>query len=197
MAPFLRFRTLRALAAGLILGCGLVPASASASRDFDFVFRDEDGHLVLRFVGAPASGLTRAQREEVLNQEFSIMVHDRLRADLYFEMEPRDAVWAEAVEPRLEHHLEHAAEALRDPAHGFATPAVECRSTQCRVIIEHGTRWSLAEHEPRMNDVQGVISEFIAANAGEFDSGFVVTAYEQMHYTPHIKVFLRRAAVSE
>lgn len=197
MKPFQRTRTLRTLTVGLVLGCVLVPAGASSSRDFDFVFRDEDGHLILRFVGAPASGLTRAQREEVLNQEFSIMVHDRLRADLYFEMEPRDAAWVAAVAPRLEQHLQRAGGALRDPVHGFAVPAVECRSTQCRVIIEHRTRWTPAEHEPRMNDVQNVISEFIAANPGDFDAGFVVAAYEQMHYTPHIKVFLRRAAVSE
>jgi hypothetical protein len=56
------------------------PQGGRAQSDRDFVFTDQEGHLVLRFAGTGATGLNSSQAEEILNAEFSTMVHDRLQS---------------------------------------------------------------------------------------------------------------------
>ena len=161
------------------------PQSGRTQSDRDFVFTDEEGHLVLRFAGTGAIGLDLSQAEEILNAEFSTMVHDRLRADLLFEDEPRDRDWAQAMEPQIEEHVKHAGPA-------FSKIFVECRAPSCRVTMEQPGHWSVPAHQAVLETVQESLEAFIAAHRQHFEPVFLITAYYQETETSHIKAFLRR-----
>ena len=164
----------------------LAPGLAAAQHERDFVFTDEDGHLVLRFAGSEPGGLEPDQVDEIVNAEFSTMVHDRLRADLRFDTEPVDSEWAEPMKARLEGHLS-------DQTLEFSAVEVECRSASCRLVLEHTDRWRLPEHRSRMGVVQRVIQDFMRTDPESFEPVFLITAYDQELETPHIKAFLERA----
>ena len=172
------------IAASLGLAVALWPASA-AQDERDFMFTDEEGHLVLRFAGTGASGLDTDQIDEIVNAEFSRMVHDRLRADLRFDTEPLDSEWADAMEPRIRTHL-------RETGSGFAAIHVECRSTSCRLVLEHASRLPISEHRTLMGHVQRALLAFIEAHPASFEPVFLIAAYDQEGATPHIKAFLQR-----
>ena len=61
------------------------PKLAHAQGERDFVFTDEEGHLVLRYAGAKDGSLTTRQKDEIINVSLSTMVHDHLRADVEFD----------------------------------------------------------------------------------------------------------------
>ena len=170
----------------LLVTLTIVPTDGRAQSARDFVFNDEDGHLLIRYSGIGAQGLSTTQIDEISNQEFSRMVHDRLRADLRFDVEPRDADWAAFMEPQIARHIEHSA------GHQFSDIHTECRAASCRVIMEQPGEWSLAEQLVVLNDVETSLEAFIASHRDEFEPGFMITAYYQDFKTPHIKVFLGR-----
>jgi len=161
------------------------PQSGRTQSDRDFVFTDLEGHLVLRFAGTGATGLDSSQVDEILDSEFSTMVHDRLRADLLFEDEPRDPEWAASMEPQIEEHVEHAGPE-------FSDIFVECRAASCRVIMEQPGHWSVPEHRAVLETVQKSLEAFIATRRQDFEPVFMITAYSQESETSHIKAFLRR-----
>ena len=167
------------------LALAMWPQFGRTQSDRDFVFNDEEGHLVLRFAGTGATGLDSSQAEEILNQEFSRMVHDRLRADLLFEDEPRDPAWAQSMEPQIEEHVKHAGPE-------FSDIFVECRAATCRVIMEQPVHWTVPEHQAVLEAVQKSLEAFIAARRQHFEPIFMITAYYQETETSHIKAFLRR-----
>lgn len=152
----------------------------------NYVFTDEDGHLVIRFAGSGTKGLDPSQADEVLNAELSIMVHDRLRADLLFAEEPRDTEWARSMQPQIETHVERA-------GIEFSDLFVECRAVSCRVIMEQPGHWSVQAHQAVLETVQESLEAFVAAHRRHFEPVFMITAYYQEFETPHIKAFLRRA----
>lgn len=172
-----------------IIPLGLVLAMWSQAgrtqSDRDFVFTDLDGHLVIRFAGTGATGLNSTQAYEVLNAEFSTMVHDRLHADLVFEDEPRDADWAASMEPQIAEHVMHAGPE-------FSDIFVACRAASCRVIMEQPVHWSVPEHRAVLEAVQESLEAFIASRRQHFAPVFLITAYYQEYETSHIKAFLRR-----
>lgn len=161
------------------------PQSGRTQSDRDYVFADEDGHLVIRFVGTGATGLDSSQTEEIVNAEFSSMVHDRLRADLLFEGEPRDPEWAASMEPQIEAHVEHAGPE-------FSGIFTDCRMASCRVIMQQPGHWTVPEHGAVLETVQKSLEAFIAARRQHFEPIFMITAYDQATETPHIKAILRR-----
>jgi hypothetical protein len=161
------------------------PQTARTQSDRDFVFTDLVGHLVLRFPGTGATGLDSSQRDEVLDSEFSRMVHDRLRADLLFEDEPRDPEWAASMEPHIEEHVEHAG--LK-----FSDIVVECRAASCRIIMEQPGHWTVPEHLAVLDAVQKSLEAFIAARRQDFKPVFMLAAYDKESETAHIEAFLRR-----
>lgn len=173
------------IAATLGLAAAMCQLPAAAQSDRDFVFTDDDGYLVIRFVRMDPQGLNETQREEVLDQEFSTMIHDRLRADLRFEDQPIDSKWAAWVEPRIEKLMPNM-----PPA--FSRVDVQCRSASCRIVLEHSSRLSIAEHQSLMGKVETVIKNFVDANPSTFDPSFMMTAYDQESETPHVKVFIGR-----
>jgi hypothetical protein len=162
--------------------------SARAQSDRDFVFTDEDGHLVVRFVGTGATGLDPSQADEILNAEFSSMVHDRLRADLLFEDEPRDRDFDAEMAPQLTEHIRHAGPE-------FSEVFVECRAASCRIVMDQSRHWSVAEHLVVLETVVDSLEGFIAARPRHFEPGFMITAYDQASQIPHIKAFLRRTRI--
>jgi hypothetical protein len=160
------------------------PQPAAAQGDRDFVFNDEDGHLVLRFVGAGRE-LDSNQRDEIVNAELSAMVHDRLRADLRFDVEPIDPEWAGPAQTRIQTYLS-------DAALEYSTLTIECRSATCRIVFEHLTRLGISEHQSLMSSVQGLLEKFIKTHPASFEPVILMTAYDQANQTPHIKAFLSR-----
>jgi hypothetical protein len=182
---------MRASQSFAVISLGLVlaisPQYGRTQSDRDFVFTDVDGHLVIRFAGTGTTGLDSSQAEEVLNAELSSMVHDRLRADLLFENEPRDPEWALSMEPQIEQHVKHAGP-------DFSDLFVQCRRASCRVIMEQPLQWSVPEHQAVLETVQESLEAFIATRRQQFEAVFMITAYYQGFETPHIKAFLRRSA---
>jgi hypothetical protein len=161
------------------------PQSGRAQSDRDYVFADLEGHLIIRFAGTGDTGLDKSQAEEVLNAEFSSMVHDRLRADLMFEDEPRDPEWAAAMEPQIAEHVKHVGP-------DFSGIFTECRAASCRVVMEQPMHWTVPKHRAVLETVQKSLESFIAARRELFEPVFMITAYYQERETPHIKAFLRR-----
>lgn len=178
-------RTVLGIAASIGVAILVWPQLSAAQDNRDFVFADEDGHLVLRFAGAPFGGLSADQADEILNAEFSIMVHDRLRADLRFEAEPVDSTWASVTEPAL-------SKLVSETELEFSAITVECRSTSCRLILEH-TRLPISEHRGMLEIVQRGLHAFVETNPSSFDPVFLIAAYDQLRETPSIKAYLRRA----
>ena len=180
---------MRALVSFAVISLGLtlaiLPQYGRSQSDRDFVFTDLDGHLVVRFAGAGATGLDTSQIDEISNAEFSSMVHDRLRADLLFEDEPRDAGWALSMEPQIEQHVKHAGP-------DYSDLFVECRAASCRVIMEQPLHWTVPEHQAVLATVQESLEAFIATRRQHFEPVFMITAYDQESETSHIKAFLRR-----
>jgi len=169
----------------LALALTMWPQSGRTQADRDFVFTDLEGHLVVRFAGTGATGLDSSQVDEILNAEFSTMVHDRLRADLLFEDEPRDPDWAATMEPQIEEHVKHAGPE-------FSGILIECRAASCRVIMEQRVHWDVPEHQAVLETVQESLETFIATRRQHFEPVFMITAYYQESETSHIKAFLRR-----
>lgn len=171
----------------ILLGLALTlwPPSGRTQPDRDFVFTDEDGHLVVRFPGTGATGLDSSQADEILNAEFSSMVHDRLRADLLFAAEPPDADWAAWMEPQIEQHVEHAGPS-------FSNIFVECRAVSCRIVMEQPGHWTVTEHQAVLETVAASIQAFVATHRQHFEPVYMMTAYDQETETSHIKAFLRR-----
>ncbi len=161
------------------------PIHGPAQSDRNFVFTDEDGHLLIRFAGTGATGLDPSQADEILNAEFSVMVHDRLRADLLFAAEPRDPDWAASMQPQIEAHVKSAGPE-------FSDLFVECRAASCRVIMEQPGHWSMPAHQAVLETVQEALEAFIAVHRQHFEPVFMITAYYQEFETSHIKAFLRR-----
>ena len=173
--------------ASICLGLALAmpPQIGHAQSDRDFVFTDGDDHLIIRFAGTGRNGLDASQADEVLNAEFSKMIHDRLRADLLFENEPRDPQWSAAMAPQIREQVEGAGPE-------FSEIFVECRVASCRVIMEQPTSRSLPEHRAMLATVQQSLEAFISTRRQYFEPVFMITAYYKNFQTPHIKAFLRR-----
>lgn len=167
------------------LALAMWPLAGRTQSDRDYVFQDEDGHLVLRFAGIGDKALDSSQAYEILNQEFSRMVHDRLHADLQFADERRDPDWAASMEPQI-------AEQVRHTGLEYSDLFVECRVASCRVIMEQRKSWSVPAHLTVLETVQESLEAFIAEHADSFEPVFLITAYEQENETSHIKAFLRR-----
>lgn len=162
------------------------PLPASAQNAQDFVFTDEDGHLVLRFTTEARGSLDASDVEEVVNVQLSTMVHDRLRADAMFEAEPVDSEWARSMEARIERHF-------RATAPDFHGVEAECRSASCRLVLDHASTWRVSEHESLMDVAQDAIRAFIEANPASLEPDFLIAAHYQEPDTPYMKVFVRRA----
>ena len=170
----------------ILVALALGPTDGRAQSARDFVFNDEDGHLLIRYTGIDATGLDPTQIDEISNQEFSSMVHDRLRADLRFDVEPADADWAGFMEPQITTYLERAT------AHPFSAITTKCRAASCRVIMDQPGEWRLAEQQVVLDAVAASLESFIAGHRDTFEPGFMIIAYYQHFNTPHIKAFLRR-----
>lgn len=158
------------------------PGAAQANRDF--VLTDDEGHLVVRFAGSDAEP-SPAQLEGMSNVFLSVMVQDRLWADIAFETEPLDSHWAGRMEPTIEAYLRGTR------LEGFAAD-VECRSASCRLVLEHEPVGGVSKHAALMDVVEDDIHGLIESNPGSFEPGFLITAYDQISEQPHIKVFLQR-----
>jgi hypothetical protein len=169
----------------LALALAAWPSSGRTQADRDYVFTDEDGHLIIRFAGSAAAGLNSEQAYEIINQEFSRMVHDRLHADIQFAEERRDPEWAVSMEPQITEQV--GATGLQ-----FSDVYVQCRARSCRVILEQDRHWDVAAHQAVLGVVQQSLESFIAAHPQQFVPGFLITAYYQENATSHIKAFLRR-----
>lgn len=180
---------MRAFVSSAVISLGLAlamwPQCGRTQSERDYVFTDEDGHLVIRFAGIGDTGLDASQAYEILNQEFSRMIHDRLHADLQFQDEPQDPDWAASMEPQLEEHVKHAGPE-------FSSILVACRAVSCRLIMAQPMHWSVPEHQAVLGIVQESLEAFIAAHRQHFEPEFLITAYYQETETPHIKAFLRR-----
>jgi hypothetical protein len=163
----------------------MCPEPGRAQSDRDFVFTDLVGHLVLRFPGTGPEGLDASQRDEVVDSEFSRMVHDRLRADLLFEAEPLDPQWAASMEPQIEVHVEHAG--LK-----FSDTVVECRAASCRIMMTQPGRWTVPEHQAVLDTLQKSLEAFVAARPQDFEPVFMMAAYDKEAQTAHVEAFLRR-----
>jgi hypothetical protein len=186
-APVASSVTTAVSTAVLSLGLALAfwPQPGRTQSDRDYMFADTDGHLVIRFVGIGPDGLDPVQADEVLDQEFSTMIHDRLRADLLFEAEPRDPDWAASMEPQIEQQV-------RQAGPEFSGIFVECRAVSCRVLMQQPGDWSVQAQRPVLAAVQASLQTFIEAHRPEFEPVFMLTAYDQETETAHIKAFLRR-----
>ena len=169
----------------LMLACW--PCLAVSADARDFVFTDEEGHLVLRYAGTVPDDLTINQQEEIQNSQLSTMVHDRLQADTAFEAEPVDDNWAATLQTLIKNAM-----AARMDGSAFSSPRVECRSTTCRLSIGHAGGRLVSEHQGVMDTVQQIIEEFIQTNPGRIDPGFLIAGLYQEPEAPYIKVFLRR-----
>jgi len=171
----------------LVLALAMTPQCTLAQAARDYLFTDEDGHLVLRFVGVGNDGLDSSQAYEILNQEFSRMVHDRLHADLQFAAEARDPEWAASMEPQIAEHVGHSGP-------DFSDIFVECRAASCRVILEQPVHWSIEGHMSVLDTVQASLEAFVSAHRQHFEPSFLMTAYYQENAMSHIKAFLRRTS---
>jgi len=168
----------------------LAGQAVAQQRGADYVFKDDEGHLVLRYAGTDSSGLTASQFDEVSNVELSTMVHDRLRADALFEAEPVDANWARPMKARL-------ASYIRKTGSAFTEVHVECRSASCRLVLEQRLpTWSVEEHRALMGVAQRAIQGFIEANPGSFEPVFLIAGHYQEPERPYMSLFLRRTAAA-
>jgi len=165
------------------LGSAACPRPAVAQADRDFLLTDDEGHLLVRFAGPEDP--SPSQREGMTNMFLSVMVQDRLWADIDFEYEPVDSGWSARTTPQIETYVRQTWPEL---------PAidVECRSATCRLVLEHADLRTVSEHRALMAFVEDGISAFVAAEGSGFAPSFLITAYSQVEYPQHIKVFLER-----
>ena len=170
-----------------VIAIASMPASAQTARDF--IFTDDEGHLILRFVGNPSGQLGPAQREEVHNAEVSVMVHDRMRADVLFESEVVESPWSSSMESQLRQHFDR----LGPP---FTDVGSECRSHSCRLFVDHRDGRTVREHQSLMSLLEAPVRTFIDNHPGSFDDVFLVAGYYQEPSAPYIKVYLQRTASS-
>lgn len=168
----------------VLAALGALPCAAATQGERDFVFTDEEGHMVLRFAGTGSSGLDADQMHEIINVSLSTMVHDKLQADVAFEAEPADPAWAEIMVPRVERHV--LAGELE-----LSAIDVECRALSCRLILEHEGTPSVAQHQALMGDVQRLIRAFVDGD-GRFSPIFLIAAWYQEPEPPLLKVYLQR-----
>ncbi|HEX7000029.1 MAG TPA: hypothetical protein VF322_18005 [Gammaproteobacteria bacterium] len=176
-----------AITASLGLAAAAPASAAVAEHARDFIFTDAEGHMVLRFAGvASTAGLSDDQIDEIVNVQLSTMVHDRLRADARFDLEPVDEAWAEPMEARLERHVRQAAPEL-------AAVDAACRSASCRLVFEHPRALPVTEHQALMDRIQRVLQAFNEAHPGSFEAVFLMAGQYQEPAKPFTKVFLRRA----
>ena len=163
-----------------------MPQPSVAQNERDFIFADEEGHLVLRYAGAATVDLNPHDLDEIVNSSLSNMVHDRLQADVRFDAEPVDSGWAAWMEPKIESELDQSWPDI-------SATEVECRSASCRIMLQLANRLDVAEHQALMGIVQRDIRSFIEANATSFQPVFLLAGYDQEAHTPLIKVYLQRA----
>lgn len=183
----MRLSTL-AFATGLVFTLTAASPLSASQTASDYVFTDDEGHLVLRYAGAEHHELDRDQIDEIMNVQLSTMVHDRLRADARFEAEPVDAEWAETMEPRIERHVS-------ETAPEFSSVEVECRSASCRLLLDHASTRRVSDHQALMGVAQRAIRTFIEAqHAARFEPVFMIAGHYQEPERPYTKVFVRRAA---
>jgi hypothetical protein len=174
------------LIATLGLALATWPPLGVAQRERDFVFSDDQAHLVLRFAGVGPGGLSADQTDEIVNVELSTMVHDRLRADARFEAEPVDSKWARPMRARLDERLSHAIP-------NISATKIECRSASCRLVLEHSGGHTVAEDQSLMGVVERAVRAFIQADPASFERVFLMAAHYKESEQPYIKVFLHRA----
>lgn len=174
-----------AIAASFAMAAALLQLAAAQS-ERDFIFTEGADHLVIRFVGADANNLNDEQRNELINPEFSSMVHDRLQADNSFDGEPLDSAWANAAEPQLESLIG------RVPVQ-FSSMDVSCRSETCRLMLEHQHGREIPAHQEIMAAVQQQLEAFVDENPTRFERVFMLAGYYKEFVTPTVKVYLKRA----
>lgn len=167
-----------------LLITAFVPLAATSQSDRDYIRQDDEGHLILRFVGAGGASLSEEQHDEILNAFVSVMVHDRLRADVDFELESVDAHWADAVQAQLGRHLN----AIGD----IELAQCQCRSVSCRLVFRHADAWRVADHQSLMDVVQENVERTLETYAS-LQPEFLIAAYYQERETQYIKVYLSRA----
>jgi hypothetical protein len=185
LQPTVRFAVLTAAASvGFLVAAW--PLLGAAQEERDFVRVDNEGHMVLRIAGAERGGVDETERADVVNLDLSVMVQDRLRSDVVFEAEPVDLEWAHSIEPRVQSHVTRLGPE-------FSAIHVACRSSTCRLVLEHSSRLSVSQDRSLMGAVQLVVQELIEADPGSFEPAFLMAAYDQESEIPCIKVFLRRA----
>jgi hypothetical protein len=175
------------VAASLGLALAGWPPRAAAEHERDFVLVDEEGHLILRFSGAQAGTLTESQRREMANISLSVMVQDRIWADVEFYSEPVDTAWAGAMQARIQRHVTEAIPAMR-------VTRAECRSASCRLVLEHAGGHDVAEHQALMGIVEHAVRAFVDAHPETFAPVFLIAGAYQEPENPYIKVFLHGAA---
>ncbi len=161
-----------------------VPAAAQSERDY--IFTDDEGHLILRFAGAGHGELDDTQMDEIVNLQLSTMVHDRMRADTLFEAEPVDPAWADPMRARLEQHVGQMLPEI-------SRARVECRSASCRLVLEHSGGFTVAQHQALMKPVERAFRAFIDADPASFERVFLIAAHYKEGGSAYIKVFLTRA----
>ena len=176
-----RIRTLASAAALLLWTPALF-----AQNNREFVFDDEEGHLVLRFVGLGPAGMTESQRAEVVNAELSSMVHDHLRADILFETEAVDAEWATATEQHILSNLPH-------PGTDYADVVIECGSQTCRIRLEQAVYRDISGHRNELTRLQEDIQRLVDADPERFEATYMIAAYEKLRFAPAIKLYLKRS----
>jgi hypothetical protein len=169
----------------LLLAATSGAQSVPAQQARDFVFTDEEGHLVLRFAGVAPGALEQGQIDEIINVQMSTMVHDRLRADIEFEAESIDRDWAEPTQSLLERRL-------GGTDSGFAAVAAECRAVTCRIMLDHAATWTVAAHQQVMAAAQSAAEALIALEPARFQPAFLIAGQFQAPGTPYTKLFLRR-----
>lgn len=162
------------------------PLLAAAQNDRDYIFTDDQGHLVLRYAGAGPGGLTHDQMDEIVNVQLSTMVHDRLRADTVFEAEPIDPAWSKPTQAQL-------AEALTTALPEMSPLHVECRSASCRLLLGHADGHTVAAHQSLMDTAQHAVRAFLEDHPGQFEHVFLMAGHYKEPGGAYIKVFLRRA----
>ena len=165
----------------------LLAGPAAAQQHRDFIRQDDEGHLILRFTGTGTNELNADQEEELVNAFVSVMVHDRLRADVLFEAEGVEADWAAPFELRLRRHLD-------DFESDLQVFDIECRTMTCRVAFLHDEVWNLSEHQTLMSTAQQMLEAFVASRPNHFKTDFLLAGYYQERETQYIKAYINRTS---
>ena len=173
-------------ALGVTLVCLLLSPAVVAQHERDYINTDEDGHLIFRYAGNATAEASLEQMEEINNAFNSVMVHDRLRADIWFDEEERDSEWANYAEALLRSPTEQIGSS-------HSALRLECRSQSCRLIVAQSGVRTVDQHQIEMDELQQILQGFIADHPGIVDRVFLIAAYYQEREPPVIKVYLSRA----